>query len=77
MEGPTEVTDHAKRMTLARNMLAGDQSIFKYVYHDMVEHQDFEHSTPQDLINARLAELADDCVALGFGDYNYVAGGRF
>lgn len=60
------VTDHAKRLTLARMMIGPDPACERFIKADM-EAQGYNGNTSQDTINNRLSALATNLVNLGFG----------
>jgi hypothetical protein len=60
------VTDHAKRLVVARAMVS-DVCVFdKFVKADFVA-QGYDSTTDQASLNNRLSALATNLVALGFG----------
>ena len=61
------VTDHAKRLKVARLMLAPEVPFERFVWIDFVG-QGFTFATSQSVYNERLSALATNLVALGFGD---------
>lgn len=62
-----EVADHARRLKIARLMLATEVIFANFIRIDF-ESQGFTHATPQASYNDRLSALATNLVALGFGD---------
>jgi hypothetical protein len=62
-----EVTDHAKRLKLARQMVCDIPVFDKFIVRDMTS-QGYTWETTQETINNRLSALATNLVALGFGD---------
>lgn len=61
------ITDHAKRVKIARQMLMDPCPFDKFVVRDMTG-QGYDSETVQDTINNRLSALATNLVNLGFGD---------
>jgi hypothetical protein len=61
------VTDHVKRLKVARMMITEPVVFDKFVVLDMTS-QGFTSSTSQTDINNRLSALGTNLVALGFGD---------
>ncbi len=60
------VTDHAKRLVVARLMVSDNPVFDKFVKADFVD-QGYDSTTAQETINNRLSALATNLVLLGFG----------
>ena len=61
------VTDHVKRLKIARMMITEPVVFDKFIVIDMTA-QEFTSATSQADINNRLSALGTNLVALGFGD---------
>jgi hypothetical protein len=61
------VTNHAKRLIVAKQMISDNPVFDKFIKADFVA-QGYNDTTAQDTINNRLSALATNLVNLGFGE---------
>lgn len=61
------VTDHAKRLKVARYMISPNPPFDNFVRTDLIA-QGYDATTAQGTIQDRLSGLATNLVAMGFGD---------
>jgi hypothetical protein len=59
--------DHAKHMRVAMQLAQGGQSVDWFVRTDMIMGQQYDDSTTQAVIEARLVVLLLNLIKLGFG----------